>query len=157
MFKDIRVIIIYMLSQSAEPMVLTSIPQIPVLKAKSKLRLVHRKIHLTLEKSLHCWNVSNRQWIKTEVEVNIHVRVWSAPAGQLWLRPHTPFVPISPGYLFQPRRGETYCKCACLWLCLLDRPFRPTSQLACLQSLMPGWTPWINFSDCHLVAPCSWR
>jgi len=61
MFLDVRVIIIYMLSQTEEPMVLISIPEISVLKGQSKSRLVHRKIHLPVEKPLHCGNVSNRQ------------------------------------------------------------------------------------------------
>lgn len=61
MFIDVKVTIIYMLSQAAEPMVLSNIPDISVLKAKSKPQLVHGKIHLPVEKSLHCRNIGNRQ------------------------------------------------------------------------------------------------
>lgn len=45
MFIDVRAIIIQMLSQAAESMVLTNIPEISVLKGKSKPKLVHGKIN----------------------------------------------------------------------------------------------------------------
>lgn len=76
--------------------------------------------------------------------------------GQLRLSFHTPCLPTGPGSPFQSRSGMTCCRCACLQLCFLDRPLRPTPQLTCLQSLSPGCTPWMDFSDPHFVAPCSW-
>lgn len=57
----VRINIIYMLPQAAEPMVLTDISVISFLKAKNNPRLVQGKIHLPVEKYLPWKNVSHRK------------------------------------------------------------------------------------------------
>lgn len=77
MFVGVRINIIYMMPQAADPRVFNDIPEISVLKARNKPRLVQGKIHLPVENNLCTGKMSLiiENELKTEIGVNIHVRV----------------------------------------------------------------------------------